>query len=120
MDMLARKLESLIGVQTLELKELIGDSIGASTKQTLTAGEAAQYLGLSKSTLYKMVMRGDIAYYKVSGGRKAIAGKEKAKTGGKLFFAREDLDAWMRSNRVASNREIEEAAQSESLKKTRR
>ena len=120
MDMLARKLESLIGVQTLELKELIGDSIGASTKQTLTAAEAACYLGIAKSTLYKMVMRGDIAYYKVSGGRKAIAGKEKARTGGKLFFAREDLDAWMRSNRVASKREIEEAAQSESLKKTRR
>lgn len=107
MDMLLRRLENFIGVQTLELKELIGDSIGASTKQTLTAGEAAQYLGLSKGTLYKMVMRGDIAYYKAS-------------TGGRLFFAREDLDAWMRSNRVASKREIEEAAQSESLKKTRR
>ena len=120
MDALARKLKNLIAVQTLELRELLQNSIGATQKQTLTAAEAACYLGIAKSTLYKMVMRGDIAYYKVSGGRKVIAGKEKASTGGRLFFAREDLDAWMRSNRVASKREIEEAAQSESLKKTRR
>lgn len=120
MDMLVRKLKNLIAVQTLELRELLQNSIGATQKQTLTAAEAACYLGIAKSTLYKMVMRGDIAYYKVSGGKKVIAGKEKASTGGRLFFAREDLDAWMRSNRVASKREIEEAAQSESLKKTRR
>lgn len=120
MDMLVRKLENFIGVQTLELRELIQNSIGATQKQTLTAAEAACYLGIAKNTLYKMVMRGDIAYYKVSGGQKFVGGKEKARTGGKLFFAREDLDAWMRSNRVASKREIEEAAQSESLKKTRR
>ena len=59
----------------------------------LTTTEAAHYLGVKPSYLYKMMMRRAIPYYK---------------PGGKLcFFLREDLDAWLTSIRIKSQSEIE-------------
>ena len=49
-----------------------------SERNLMTTTEAARYLGLKPSYLYKMMMRRAIPYYK---------------PGGKLcFFAKEDLD----------------------------
>ncbi len=62
----------------------------------LTTVEAAHYLGVKLSYLYKMMMRRAIPYYK---------------PGGKLcFFSREDLDAWLTSIRIKSQNEIESEA----------
>ena len=62
----------------------------------MTTTEAARYLGLKPSYLYKMMMRRAIPYYK---------------PGGKLcFFAKEDLDAWMKRVRVQSQDEIDSEA----------
>lgn len=62
----------------------------------LTTTEAAQYLGVRPSYLYKMMMRRAIPYYK---------------PGGKLcFFSRKDLDAWLTSIRIKSQSEIESEA----------
>ncbi len=62
----------------------------------LTTTEAAHYLGVKPSYLYKMMMRRAIPYYK---------------PGGKLcFFAKEDLDAWLTSIRIKSQSEIENEA----------
>ena len=62
----------------------------------LTTTEAAHYLGVKPSYLYKMMMRRAIPYYK---------------PGGKLcFFLREDLDAWLTSIRIKSRSEIESEA----------
>ena len=62
----------------------------------LTTTEAAHYLGVKPSYLYKMMMRRAIPYYK---------------PGGKLcFFSREDLDAWLTSIRIKSQSEIESEA----------
>ena len=59
----------------------------------LTTTEAAHYLGVKPSYLYKMMMRRVIPYYK---------------PGGKLcFFSHEDLDAWLTSIRIKSQSEIE-------------
>lgn len=59
----------------------------------MTTAEAAAYLGLKPSYLYKMMMRRAIPYYK---------------PGGKLcFFDRADLDSWQRRVRVKSDEEIE-------------
>ena len=59
----------------------------------MTTTEAARYLGLKPSYLYKMMMRRAIPYYK---------------PGGKLcFFAKEDLDAWLKRVRVKSQVEID-------------
>ncbi len=67
--------------------------ISTSERVLLTTTEAAQYLGVKPSYLYKMMMRRAIPYYK---------------PGGKLcFFSREDLDAWLTSIRIKSQSEIE-------------
>ena len=64
-----------------------------SERNLMTTTEAARYLGLKPSYLYKMMMRRAIPYYK---------------PGGKLcFFAKEDLDAWMKRVRVKSQEEEE-------------
>ena len=53
-----------------ELKQ-IADLITANTifctKEVLTSDEAAKYMGVSKSYLYKLTMRQQIPHYKPSG-----------------------------------------------------
>ncbi|KAB3729695.1 helix-turn-helix domain-containing protein [Phocaeicola vulgatus] len=67
-----------------------------SERNLMTTTEAAKYLGLRPSYLYKLMMRRAIPYYKPNG---------------KLcFFAREDLDAWLRRVRVKSQEEIDSRA----------
>ena len=67
-----------------------------SERSLLTTTEAAHYLGVKPSYLYKMMMRRAIPYYK---------------PGGKLcFFSRDDLDAWLTSIRIKSQNEIESEA----------
>ena len=62
----------------------------------MTTTEAARYLGLKPSYLYKLMMRRAIPYYK---------------PGGKLcFFAKADLDAWLTRVRVKSQSEIDSEA----------
>ncbi len=65
-------------------------------RDLMTTTEAAQYLGLKPSYLYKLMMRRAIPYYK---------------PGGKLcFFAKADLDAWLTRVRVKSQSEIDSEA----------
>ena len=65
-------------------------------RNLMTPTEAARYLGLKPSYLYKMMMRRAIPYYK---------------PGGKLcFFAKADLDAWLTRVRVKSQSEIDSEA----------
>ena len=67
-----------------------------SERGLLTTTEAAHYLGVKPSYLYKMMMRRAVPYYK---------------PGGKLcFFSRDDLDAWLTSIRIKSQNEIESEA----------
>lgn len=55
-------------------------------RNLLTTTEAAKYLGLKPSYLYKLVMRRAIPYYKPNG---------------KLcFFSKADLDTWLTNIRV--------------------
>ena len=57
-----------------------------SERNLMNTTEAARYLGVKPSYLYKMMMRRAVPYYK---------------PGGKLcFFAKEDLDAWLKRVRV--------------------
>lgn len=65
-------------------------------KTLMTSQEAADYLGIKRSYLYKMTMRRVIPYFK---------------PGGKIiFFSKEDLDQWLTSVRVSSQNEIEAQA----------
>lgn len=65
-------------------------------KKVLTFEEAAQYTGISKSTLYKMTSQKIVPHYKPNGKM--------------IFFDREELEAYLLSVRVKPESEIEEAA----------
>ena len=65
-------------------------------RNLLTTAEAAKYLGLKPSYLYKLMMRRTIPYYKPNG---------------KLcFFSKADLDTWLTNIRVRSQAEIDSDA----------
>lgn len=67
-----------------------------TTKEILTSEEAAMYMGISKSYLYKLTMRAEIPHYKPMG---------------KLcYFNREELEQWLQRNRVATTEELNDRA----------
>lgn len=63
-----------------------------ATKEVLTSEETALYLGISKSYLYKLTMRREIPHYKPMGKM--------------CYFNRQEVEAWLQSNRVASDAEL--------------
>jgi len=65
-------------------------------RKPLSLKETAAYLGLKPKYCYKLVFLGKIAYYKP--------------TGGKLYFLKEDLDAYIRRNRRAADYELRDRA----------
>lgn len=80
-----------------QVANLITANIISTTKAVLTVDEAAKYMGVSRSTLYKMTMRREIPF---------------SKPNGKLIFInRAELEAWLMSNRVATADEIRDKAQ---------
>lgn len=66
------------------------------TKEVLTSDEAARYMGISKSYLYKLTMRQQIPHYKPMGKM--------------CYFNRAELENWLQNNRVATDEEIKERA----------
>lgn len=62
------------------------------SKDILTLGEAAEYMQLSKSALYKLTSSKKIPYY-VPGGKI-------------IYFRRIELDDWLVFNRIASTEEV--------------
>lgn len=73
------------------------------TKEVLTSDEAARYMGISKSYLYKLTMRQQIPHYKPMG---------------KLcYFNRAELEQWLQSNRVSTDAEISQQAQTYCMRK---
>lgn len=80
-----------------QVADLITANIISTTKAVLTVSECAKYMGVSRSTLYKMMMRREIPYSKPNGKM--------------CFFSREELEAWLMSNRVATSDEIRDKAQ---------
>lgn len=73
------------------------------TKEVLTSDEAAKYMGVSKSYLYKLTMRQQIPHFKPMGKM--------------CYFNRLELEQWLQSNRVATTPEIEQQAQAFCMKK---
>lgn len=73
------------------------------TKEVLTSDEAARYMGVSKSYLYKLAMRQQIPHFKPMGKM--------------CYFDRQELEQWLQSNRVATATEIEQQAQAYCMKK---
>lgn len=89
-----------------ELKQ-VADFVTANTifctKEVLTSDEAAKYMGVSKSYLYKLTMRQQIPHFKPMGKM--------------CYFNRQELEQWLQSNRVATVTEIEQRAQAYCIRK---
>jgi excisionase family DNA binding protein len=71
----------------------------------LTLDEAALYLKVSKSFLYKATSDRSITFFKPTGGKL-------------IYFSRKDLDEWLTQNRYASKQEL--TASTSTNDKTRR
>ena len=67
-----------------------------SGKEVLTLQEAAEYMGIARSSLYKMTSNQTIPFYRPNGKL--------------IFFDKDDILTWIRKNRVFSTEEIEEEA----------
>lgn len=67
-----------------------------SGKEVLTLQEAAQYMGIARSSHYKMTSNQTIPFYRPNGKL--------------IFFEKDDILSWIRRNRVFSTEEIEEEA----------
>ena len=65
-------------------------------KNVLNFNEAARYLELSHSHLYKLTSAGNIPFYKPNGK--------------KLYFNRAELDTWLLRNRNSTQEEIDQKA----------
>ncbi len=84
-----------------DFRQLLLEVKGA-IKEVLTSDEAAAYLGITKSALYKLTMYRRIPFYK------------SAKL---CYFDRGELIAWMKANRVATQEELDEKAREIAKKK---
>ncbi len=80
-----------------KLADLITANLEIFNKEVLTSSEAAKYMGVSMSYLYKLTADQKVPHYK---------------PGGKLcYFNRAELEQWLQSNRVATGAEIAQKAQ---------
>lgn len=71
-------------------------------KTYMSIDEAAAYLGMAKTSLYNKCCRKQIPHYKPAGG--------------KLYFLRSELDAWISAGRVATRNELTKRANNYSTK----
>lgn len=75
--------------------ETLEDMLEAG-KEVLTVEEAAKFMGMARSSLYKMTSDQSIPFYRPNGKM--------------IFFEKSDILSWIRKNRVSSREEIEEEA----------
>lgn len=95
-------MKNLLTDEQVELLELFKQA-QQQNKSILTMSEAAEFMGLSMSYLYKLTHWNKIPYYKPSGKI--------------VYFKKEDLEDWMLQNRSTTEKEIE-AIVDEELKNT--
>ena len=75
--------------------EALEDMLDAG-KEVLTVEEAAKFMGMARSSLYKMTSDQAIPFYRPNGKM--------------IFFEKTDILSWIRKNRVSSREEIDEQA----------
>ena len=75
--------------------ETLEDMLEAG-KEVLTVEEAAKFMGMARSSLYKMTSDQTIPFYRPNGKM--------------IFFEKADILSWIRRNRVYTQEEIDEEA----------
>ena len=85
-------------MQNTILKKLtaIENLLKGQTEKPLTFNEAAQYLDISKSYLYKLTCKNQVPHFKPTGKR--------------IYFSKSELDTWLLRNPVKSTTDIEQEA----------
>ena len=81
-----------------KILEALADRLAYCTKEVLTVDEVNRYTGISKSYLYKLTMNREIPHYKP--------------TGKLVFFNRREVEQWLQNNRVKTESELNQEAQS--------
>lgn len=81
-----------------QLADVLTANMSICTKEVLTSEETARYLGISLSYLYKLTCNRQIPHYKPMGKM--------------CYFNRKEVEQWVLSNRVATDDELEDMAQS--------
>lgn len=81
--------------QQRELKEAISLNI-AQQKEMLNVQELSDYIGMSTSSIYKLVYNNVIPFYKPNGKI--------------LYFDREEINTWLHQNKSQSVSQIEQQA----------
>ncbi len=89
-------MEDSIIYKKLEKLENMLEQQGILQKDVLNFEEACQYLGLSKSHMYKLTSKKSIPHFCPEGKR--------------LYFKREELDGWLLRNRIDTQEGIETKA----------
>lgn len=87
-------LERLDKIEHL-IKQIKLDEPILPQKVFMTIDELSAYLTLSKSYIYKLTSNNDIPYYK---------------RGKRVYFNKIDIDNWTFSNRIKTNKEIDQEA----------
>lgn len=103
-NLIIKDMDELILKEVQELKKLIFEQ-NMLQKEVLNFNEAAVYLEVSHSHLYKLTSTGTIPAYKPNGK--------------KLYFNRQELNKWLLSNRQTSLSDIEEEVSQFQLKSGR-
>ena len=86
----------LLKVESHEHRIGIMENLLRDAKQVLTLEEAALFMGISKSSLYKMTHRHELPFFRPNGKL--------------IYFEKAELLKWMRQNRNMSEAETKEAA----------
>lgn len=86
-----------------KIAAMVAESTIFATKELLTLDEAARYMGVKKSHLYRLTSQRSIPHYKPSGKM--------------CYFKRAELDEWLTGNPVATSSELERRAQAYCMRK---
>lgn len=85
------------------IANLVAERIAGLQREILDADAAAEFLGVKKSHLYKMTMARRVPFYKPAGKL--------------MYFRKSELEQWLLSNRVSTDEELNEQAQTYCMKK---
>ena len=85
-----------------KITDLVAEKTLFCTKEVLTSEEVARYMGVSRSYLYKLMMRREIPHYKPRGKI--------------CYFNRQEVEQWLQSNRVATDTELNNQANNYCMK----
>ncbi len=72
------------------------NNIEKQVREILRVDDVAELIGSTRNGIYKLVFNRRIPHYKPTGGR--------------LYFKRSEIEAWLLSNRVAPMDELEQQA----------